>query len=102
MQDKYHGVEGYVESAASGLSVAISIVNKFKNNDKISFPDTTMLGSLAKYVSTENENFQPMNANFGILKSLDERIKDKKQRYQKQAEISLCAIKEFKEKYDIK
>ena len=102
MQVKYHGVEGYVESAASGLTVAISIVNRFKNNEKVCFENTTMLGSLAKYASTENKNFQPMNANFGILKSLDEKIKDKKLRYQKQATISLEAIREFKEKYDIK
>lgn len=45
---------------------------------KIEFPEDTMLGSLAKYVSTENKNYQPMNANFGILKPLDKKIKDKK------------------------
>lgn len=95
------GVEGYVESAASGLAVAICIVNKIQKGEKVIFPDTTIIGSLAKYISTENKNFQPMNANFGILKSLDERIKDKKLRYEKQADISLKSIDEFKKIYEI-
>ena len=74
------GVEGYVESAASGLIVAYSIINRFKGKE-FKLPDTTMLGSLSKYISTENKNFQPMNANFGILKPLEVRIKDKKEKY---------------------
>lgn len=89
------GVEGYVESASSGLMVGISILNKLKFNKDTIFPDTTIMGSLAKYISTESKNFQPMNANFGILKSLDSKIKDKKVRYSKQADISLAAIDEF-------
>ena len=89
------GVEGYVESAASGLMVALSIIAKFKGND-ITFPEDTMLGSLAKYVSTENDNFQPMNANFGILKPLVKKIRDKKEKYGKLAEISLESIERFK------
>ena len=95
------GVEGYVESAASGLMVAISILNRLKNNDKIEFSDKTMLGSLAKYISTENKNYQPMNANFGILKSLDEKIKDKKTRYLKQAEIAINQVNKMKEMYNL-
>lgn len=90
------GVEGYVESAASGMIVAYSIINKL-NGKSITFPDTTMLGSLAKYVSTKNENFQPMNANFGILKPLDIRIKDKKEKYQKLADIAIDTIIKFKD-----
>lgn len=89
------GVEGYVESAASGLIVAISIIENMKGK-KIEFPDNTMLGSLAKYVSTENKNFQPMNANFGILKPLDEKIKDKKERYKMMANRSLEEITNLK------
>ncbi len=89
------GVEGYVESAASGLIVAISIIENMKGKN-IEFPDNTMLGSLAKYVSTENKNFQPMNANFGILKSLDEKIKDKKERYKMMANRSLEEITNLK------
>ena len=90
------GVEGYVESAASGLMVAISIIERMKGN-KIKFPDTTMLGSLASYVSTENKNFQPMNANFGIIKPLEYKIKDKKLKYEKLANIAIDSIKELKE-----
>lgn len=89
------GVEGYVESAASGMIVAYSILQKLKEKE-LHFPDTTMLGSLSKYVSTENKNYQPMNANFGILKPLEERIKDKKEKYKKLAEIAIENIEKIK------
>ncbi len=89
------GVEGYVESAASGLMVAYSILAKL-NGKTIEFPEDTMLGSLAGYVSTENKDFQPMNANFGILKPLEKTIKDKKEKYTALANIALESIKEFK------
>lgn len=94
------GVEGYVESAASGMIVAYSILSKLKNKEII-FPETTMLGSLSKYVSTENKNYQPMNANFGILKPLEKKIKDKKEKYTKMANISIEEIKKIKEKLEI-
>ena len=90
------GVEGYVESAASGMIVAYSILARI-NGKNIIFPDNTMLGSLSKYISTENKNYQPMNANFGILKPLEERIKDKKEKYKKQADIALSSITNVKE-----
>ena len=83
------GVEGYVESISSGMVSAINAIAKFKNQSKIVFDENTMIGALAKYISTENYKFQPMNANFGILPELDEKIKDKKLRYQKFAERSL-------------
>ena len=89
------GVEGYVESISSGMVAAFNAINKFKgNNDtKIVFSENTVIGALAKYISTPNEKFQPMNANFGILPELEgKRIKDKKERYQKLSERSL---KEF-------
>lgn len=91
------GVEGYVESAASGMMVAYNILNKIKGTC-VEFPDTTMLGSLAKYISTENKHFQPMNANFGILKPLDVKIKDKKERYTKLAQIAISDVTEYIEK----
>ena len=91
------GVEGYVESAASGMMVAYNILNKIKGTC-VEFPDTTMLGSLAKYISTENKHFQPMNANFGILKPLDVKIKDKKERYIKLAQIAISGITKYIEK----
>ena len=90
------GVEGYVESAASGLMVAYSIIKRLEG-ERIDFPETTMLGSLAKYISTENKNYQPMNANFGILKPLDKNIRDKKQKYTEMANRGLEDIKKLKE-----
>ena len=62
---------------------------------KIIFPEETMIGALAKYISTTNKNFQPMNANFGILPELGERIKDKKLKYQKLADRALECLKEI-------
>ena len=89
------GVEGYVESISSGMVAGFNAINKFKGNseNKKMFSENTVIGALAKYISTPNEKFQPMNANFGILPELEgKRIKDKKERYQKLAERSL---KEF-------
>ena len=83
------GVEGYVESISSGMLAALNAVAKFNGEEKVTFPNTTVIGALAKYISTENEKFQPMNANFGILPELDEKIKDKKLKYQKMADRSL-------------
>ena len=89
------GVEGYVESISSGLVAALNAVEAFnKNRNKITFSEYTILGALAKYISTPNKNFQPMNANFGILPELDgKKIKDKKERYKKLAERSLENLK---------
>ena len=85
------GVEGYVESIASGLVAGINATINFKNNrkEKIIFPKETVIGALAQYISTLNLNFQPMNANFGILPPLEEKIKDKQIRYAKMAERSM-------------
>ena len=91
------GVEGYVESIASGLVAGINAVNILKREKKYIFSDFTIIGSLAKYISTDNKNFQPMNANFGILPELDEKIRDKKLRYMKLAERSLNEINKKKE-----
>ncbi len=83
------GVEGYVESISSGFLAGINAVNKFENKEKIVFPKETMIGCLSLYVSTPKENFQPMNANFGILPVLESKIRDKKERYEKLAKRSL-------------
>ena len=84
------GVEGYVESISSGLVSALNAINKFNNiNTKTEFSELTIIGALAKYISTPNEKFQPMNANFGIFPQLDEKIRDKKLRYEKLADRSL-------------
>ena len=87
------GVEGYVESISSGLVAGINSVNKLTNKEKVIFSEYTVIGALAKYISTSNEKFQPMNANFGILPKLEEKIKDKKLKYQTMAERSLKKIK---------
>lgn len=87
------GVEGYVESISSGMVAALNAIAQFNNTNKITFSNNTVIGALAKYVSTENEKFQPMNANFGILPELDAKIKDKKLKYQKMADRSLENIK---------
>ena len=89
------GVEGYVESAGCGLLVAIYIERKLKGKREIRISDKTVLGALTKYVTTENPNFQPMNANFGILPSLDKIIRDKSERKTKMAERSLELINQF-------
>ena len=109
------GVEGYVESIASGLVAGINAVIKFKelqvmDNDinkvkdvkkedkkeedkysyeKKNFPKETMIGALSNYIATPNKNFQPMNANFGILPDLGEKIKDKKVKYGKLADRAI-------------
>ena len=90
------GVEGYVESISSGLVSAINAVERLNSQKEkrkicpIIFSKYTMIGALAKYISTENKKFQPMNANFGILPELDgEKIRDKKLRYTKLADRAL-------------
>ncbi|GGL44147.1 FADH(2)-oxidizing methylenetetrahydrofolate--tRNA-(uracil(54)-C(5))-methyltransferase TrmFO [Sporolactobacillus putidus] len=75
------GVEGYIESAASGLIAGINAARLVLGEEPIVFPEETVIGSMAHYIATANPNhFQPMNANFGLLKPLSERIKDKKER----------------------
>ncbi len=90
------GVEGYVESISSGLVAALNAVETLNNSkNKIVFPETTVIGALAKYISTPNSKFQPMNANFGILPELEgEKIRDKKLRYQELANRSLKDLEE--------
>ena len=83
------GVEGYVESISSGYMAAINAVQQYNNKEKIVFSSETMIGALAKYISTENQKFQPMNANFGILPQFDEKIRDKKEKYEKLARRAL-------------
>ncbi|MGT2716166.1 methylenetetrahydrofolate--tRNA-(uracil(54)-C(5))-methyltransferase (FADH(2)-oxidizing) TrmFO [Streptococcus respiraculi] len=88
------GVEGYVESAASGLVAGINAARLFKNEEEIIFPETTAIGSLPHYVThADSKHFQPMNVNFGIIKELDgPRIRDKKERYEKIAERALADL----------
>ena len=87
------GVEGYVESIASGLLAGINASNKVLEKEEYILPEETMLGALTKYIVTPNDKFQPMNANFGILPELGEKIRDKKERYRRLSERSLRNFK---------
>ena len=90
------GVEGYMESAASGIVAAINAVNKLNNESPLILPRYTMIGALLNYITDKTvENFQPMGANFGILPSLDVHIRDKRERYSALAERSLEYFKTF-------
>lgn len=88
------GVEGYVESAASGLIAGLNIARKAQGKEEICFTAETAIGALSSYVSNGAiENFQPMNVNFGIMQDLGVRIKDKKEKAEKYAERSMNFLK---------
>ena len=84
------GVEGYMESAASGIIAGMNAVRKLKGVSPLVLPEYTMIGALLTYITdTSVKDFQPIGANFGILPELDIRIKDKRERYMALAERSL-------------
>ncbi|MFG6496799.1 FADH(2)-oxidizing methylenetetrahydrofolate--tRNA-(uracil(54)-C(5))-methyltransferase TrmFO [Fictibacillus sp. UD] len=90
------GVEGYVESAASGLIAGINAAKLVKGEELAVFPKETAIGSMAYYITTANpDNFQPMNANFGLLPPLERRIKNKQERNTALAERALETIQNF-------
>lgn len=90
------GVEGYVESAGSGLVAGLNAARLAKDEELIEFPRETAIGSMAYYIThAEGKHFQPMNANFGLFPSLPERIRDKKLRYETLAERALNALAEM-------
>ncbi len=90
------GVEGYIESAASGILAGINMSRRLKGNEQLILPKTTMLGALAAYISDENnENFQPMGCNMGILPEMPERIRDKSLRYEETAKRGIADLKEY-------
>lgn len=95
------GVEGYMESASSGLLAGINASMKILGKQPVIMPNITMIGALSNYISDETvSNFQPMGANFGILPSLDVLIKDKKERYRLLAERSLNIYEEVRRERD--
>ncbi len=92
------GVEGYMESAASGILAGINAVKRLNGSSAFVLPEITMMGALSQYISSyEGKNFQPMGANFGILPRLDNEIRDKRLRYQALAERSIQYIEKIKE-----
>lgn len=92
------GVEGYIESAASGLVAGVNAAYLAKGENPVIFPEQTAHGSMCKYItSAVAKHFQPMNANFGLMPPLEERIRDKKLKKQKIAERALEFLAKFKE-----
>ena len=84
------GVEGYVESAASGFLVGVETARRLRGMEPVDFPQETAIGALGLYVSSESiGNFQPMNVNFGIIPPLDHRVKGKRS---KNAELSARSL----------
>jgi magnesium chelatase family protein len=99
------GVEGYIESTASGLVAGIGMARLLRGKPPLVLPRETIIGSLIKYIttSTASDGFQPMNANFGLLPPLEGRVKDKKWRNRMLAERSLDEAVEYlkaPEKYE--
>ena len=91
------GVEGYVESAASGLLAALAMAAKVQGKELPQFPQTTAIGALALYISDERvENFQPMNINFSIVAPLEQRIRKKAEKNLAIANRALAVIAEMK------
>ena len=90
------GVEGYMESAASGLMAGINLARRLKGQETVVLPQDTMIGALSRYISDESvKNFQPMGANFGVLPPLEEKIRDKQERYMQLANRGMESLKTF-------
>ena len=97
------GVEGYVESAASGLVAGITLAAELNGTEKPIFPTCTAIGAMGRHVSTPNPNFQPMNCSFGLIDPIpvlpgQKRIRKKEERYQAIAERALNCIREINKK----
>ena len=96
------GVEGYVESCASGMLAALEAARRIKGQEPLNFPRTTAIGALALYIENGavSGDFQPMNINFGIIEGLGERIRGKREKNLKIAERSLAVIDEIVKRED--
>ena len=92
------GVEGYVESAASGFLVGVELARRLAGKEPIDFPKETAIGALGLYISNQSiGNFQPMNINFGIIPPLDHRVKGKRNKNAELSQRSLAIIETLKE-----
>lgn len=93
------GVEGYVESAGSGLVAGINASLRAIGESPIVFPKNTAIGSMANYItSTSAKNFQPMNASYSLMPQLEKKIRNKQERHLMQSKIALDELNEFKNK----
>ena len=87
------GVEGYMESASSGILAGINMARRLQGKPSVILPETTMMGALSRYVAGySGRDFQPMGANFGLLPPLEEKIRDKRARYGALAQRALDAL----------
>ena len=92
------GVEGYVESAASGFLVGVELARRLREMEPVNFPQETAIGALGLYVSNETvAQFQPMNINFGIIPPLDHRVKGKRNKNAELSQRSLAIINAMKD-----
>jgi methylenetetrahydrofolate--tRNA-(uracil-5-)-methyltransferase len=90
------GVEGYVESAASGLLAGIAAATRARGEEPVAFPPETALGALGRYISgSDPRHYQPTNIAFGLLPELASRVKDKAKRRLALAERALLRLEEF-------
>lgn len=94
------GVEGYVESIMSGLIASLNLHASLNNLPMYFAPSTTIIGALQRHISTQNIDFQPMNANFGVLPPLEEKIRDKKQRKIAYFERSISDLTEYNKNFE--
>ena len=95
------GVEGYMESTASGLTAALGLYCHMNGRPEPDFTGETILGALSRHVTTPTPNFQPMNANFGILDALPFRVKGKRNRYEKLSERAIETLNEVIKRYEL-
>ena len=96
------GVEGYMESTASGLTAALGLLCALDGRPEPDFTGKTVIGALARHVMTPTPNFQPMNANFGILDPLPFRVRGKKNRYEKLSETAIETMNEVIQTYELR
>ena len=87
------GGEGYVCAMATGLYAAKNIINRLECKEEFYLEDVSAIGAIIKYITEEKKKFQPMGPNFGIIKSLNENIRDKKEKYRKLSQVALEYLK---------
>lgn len=90
------GVEGYMESASSGILAGLNCARRLLGKETVVLPETTMMGALSRYISDETvKNFQPMGANYGVLPSLENKIRDKSERYMQLSQRAMADLRKF-------